>query len=607
MSEVKYFDVKRHNNLKEMLEESVSEHAEKVAFWVKKEKGGDYLPITYREFKQDVDALGTAMIAMGLKNKKIAVIGENSYEWAVAYMATVNGVGCIVPLDKELPEHELENLLNRSKAEAIYFTDLNEEKIMNIYKRTDVLNHCINMSGGDLENGILDFRELISKGKELLENSDRSFLEAEIDNEAMSMLMFTSGTTAKSKGVMLSHKNYCTEIQGILRMVKFTENDVFFSIVPYHHNLGQIADFLMPLSVRASIGHCEGLRYIAKNMQELKPSVVSCAPAIAEMFLRQIWGAIEKAGKKEQIEQLLSKSELTIEQSREIFKEILQGFGGELRVLPCSGASLPPEVAKGLRNFGIDSAVAYGLTETTAGISISQLGNLNNNSVGILMPGVQMSIDNPNKEGVGEFLLKWDGLMIGYYEDEQSTKEALTEDGFLRTGDLGYVDKDGFLYISGRKKNVIITKNGRNVFPEELEEVLLQSQYIKECLVFEKELKTRVKEDLIIAVSVFPDFEKITTDFGDIDKAEISRMLKDEIAKFNESLPPYKAIKHLDELRETPFPRTTSGKIKRYLSINKTQPENMLDSKEPNIVETVQETKSSNKKNTSSRDDDDER
>jgi len=361
---------------------------------------------------------------------------------------------------------------------------------------------------------------------------------------------------------MLSHKGYCAEIAGIQKIIPFNKDDIFFSIVPYHHNLGQIADFLMPLNAGASIGHCEGLQYVMKNMQELKPSVVSCSPAVAESFLKQIWVGLAKAGKKEQVEQLLSTSTLSIEQAREIFKDIHQAFGGNIRLFPCAGAQLHPEIEKGLRNFGIESAITYGLTETTAAVSISQPGNSKDNSVGSLLPGVEIKINEPNEEGIGEILAKWDGSMLGYYNDPEVTKKTITDDGFIRTGDLGAIDKDNFLYFSGRKKRIIVPKTGKKIFPEELEELLKTQPYIKESLVYGKNLEGT--NDVVVAISIFPDRDKFTADFGDISEEEIKVKIQEQIADFNQILPPYKAIQYIDELRTLPFEKTPSGKIKLY-------------------------------------------
>jgi len=561
MINVNYYNVKEFKNLREMLEETEKKFGDRTAYFVKSKQSETFTKITYKEFKQDIDALGTALIDMGLKDEKIAVIGENCYEWATTYMATVNGVGCIVPLDKELPEIELENLLTRSKAKAIFFTDKRKEAVINISKKIDTIKYFVNMTEGSSEHNILDFKEIILKGKTLLKSNNNSYINSVINNEEMNMLLFTSGTTSKSKGVMLSHKNLCSNVAGVQTLLKFDETDTFLSVLPMHHSYEATIGFLTPISVGASVGFCEGLKYITKNLQELKPTILTCVPAIVEGIYRKSWIAIEQAGKKEEIEKVLSQGELSVEKARTIFKNIYEGLGGRLRLFLCGAATSAPEVVKGMRNFGVFTLTGYGLTEASPVVTLNQIENYRDASIGLCIPTIQMRVDNPNAEGVGELVVKGPNVMIGYYEDEEQTK-AVLEDGWLRTGDLVYVDDDGFIYVAGREKNVIITKNGKNVYPEEMEVLLSLNKYIKECVIFAKELKR--KEDSTVAVSIFPDMEKINEDYGKISEEKVLELIKEQVREFNKTQVSYKVIKYV-ELRNTEFAKTTSMKIKRYV------------------------------------------
>ena len=557
------YSVKKFNNFREALEETTEKFGDRPAYYLKEKEGGEYYPLTYKQYKHDINSLGTALIDMGLKGKRIAVIGENRYEWAVTYLATVNGVGCIVPLDKSLPEYELESLLRRSEVSSIFFTDNNKEAIMNISKRINTIKHYVSMSEGDPDNNILDFKRVLLRGEALLKNSNTKYTGAEINNEEMSVLMFTSGTTDVAKGVMLSHKSICADIEGFQANTKMDENDVFLSILPLHHIFGSVAELLNAMFLGASIGYCEGLTKIAKNLQELKPTIFACVPGIVEMMYKQIWNGLEESGEKEQIQAILGKGDLTIEKSREIFKDIYAMLGGRLNMFIVAGAPVAPATLKGFRDFGIYAMAGYGLTEISGASVGNRIDNYKDEAIGLTFPNMETKIDNPNEEGIGEILQKSPSLMLGYYKNEEATKNAI-KDGWLYTGDLGYMDDDGFIVVTGRKKNVIVLKNGKNVFPEEMEPTLGLNKYIKDCIIFERRTG---KDDVInieIGTSIVPNIEIIERELGKMEKEEILNILKKEVKTFNETLPDYKIITYV-EIREEEFEKTPSGKIKRYI------------------------------------------
>ena len=361
---------------------------------------------------------------------------------------------------------------------------------------------------------------------------------------------------------MASHRNCCAGAANLQYTLDFNEDDVFLSIVPLHHILGTIGDFIMPMSVGASVSYCEGLQHLPRNIKETRPTTLFTAPAIVEGIYKQIWFTLKKTGKAEQIQQLIAENNFSLEQSREVFKEIYDGvLGGRLKMFANGGAAISPEVVKGWRDFGVLALTGWGLTETLAPISCEGPEHIRNNSAGLIVPNTEWKILNPDENGHGEIVIKGPSVMLGYYEDEEATKEAFTEDRYLHTGDFVNVDKDNFIYILGRLKNIIKTKNGELVFPEELELLLTANPYVKECLVFAKAMEG--SDDSVVATSVFPDKDAIREKFGDIDDAQIVKIMNEQIQSFNSDMPPSKVIWDVT-VRDTEFEKTPSRKIKRY-------------------------------------------
>ena len=397
----------------------------------------------------------------------IAIISENRYEWAVSYLAVVAGTGIVVPMDKSLPENEIKSLIERSEVDAIIFSD----KYLDVMKDvknfgTSNLKYYICMDLKKDENDVLSFKELIKKGEKLLAGGNKDFVDATIDAEKMSIMLFTSGTTAKSKAVALSHKNLCTNLQDIASMFDIGTNDRMLSFLPLHHTFESTVGFLYPIYAGATICYCDGIRHIADNIREYQITAMISVPILYENMYKKVMRGIAKKGKLEKVEKGMKISnflmKLHIDARRKIFKEIHDLLGGKVRLFINGAAALDPEVEKGFNALGINMAQGYGLTETSPVLAAgngqpkySRIG-----SVGKAFPSVELKIDEPNENGIGEVIAKADSIMLEYYGDEDATKEAII-DGWFHTGDLGYFDKDGFLFIAGRKKTVIVLKMGR--------------------------------------------------------------------------------------------------------------------------------------------------
>ncbi len=558
-------------SIKQMLDSSVQLYENEIAFYTKFKKG-PYEEITYRRFYDDVNGFGTALISLGLKEKKIAVVGESKYTWNVAYLGVVCGTGVVVPLDKELPYEDLKNLIKEADVAAVITDKRREKNFIRMMEDGDTsLEYVIAQDREEDEAGMLSEWSLIEKGRKMVEEGDRSFLDAQIDNEETSIIIFTSGTTGMAKGVMLSHKNICADVMAAPSLIKFDENEVFFSVLPIHHTYECTCNFIIPLYKGSKIAHCEGLKYIVKNMQEIHPSAIMVVPAVFEALNRAIWKGIEKKGKTKAVERALKiqkrSQKLHIDLSNILFKEILETLGGNMRVIICGGAAINPDILDTFNAFGILSVQGYGLSECSP-LSALNPEYLNKyHSCGITLPGFGVKIEQPDENGIGEICLSGDNIMLGYYKNPEATAEVL-KDGWFYTGDLGYVDVDGYIVITGRKKNVIITKNGKNVFPEELEHQLLEYDEIMEAMVFEDQADGK-NDDLIVA-GIYPDWVYIKDILGDKaeDDEEVRKYLWSLVDKINDENPGYKMIKRVN-LRHTEFEKNTSKKIKRFVEENK--------------------------------------
>ena len=548
------------NDLKDMLNKTKEMFADRPAYKIKIAPG-EYKIITHGEAHEMIDALGTALIDLGLKGKRIAVIGENRYEWGLAYMATVCGTGTIVPLDKALPENELEDLIERSEVESICYSSKYEEMVLRIKnKETNKLKYLITMDSSENDE-VYSQKELIEKGKKLIEEGNREFLDAKINPDEMNIMLFTSGTTSTSKVVALSHKNICSNLMDMQAVLDINEEDRVLSFLPMHHVFECTTGLLYSLLVGSQISYCDGIRYIMENLNEYKITFACFVPAIYENIYKNIVKNLEKAGKLEVIKMLEEKyKDASLAEKKVVFKDIHNLFGGEVRLFVSGAAALDKEVAQGFRNWGFNLCQGYGLTETSPVVAVETEENFRAGSIGKKLPHVEVKLDCVNEEGIGELMVKGPNVMIGYYDNDEATKASIKDDWFY-TGDLAKIDEDGFIYICGRKKSVIVLKNGKNIFPEEMETLINKIDGVKESFVFGKQKSDDV-EDIKINAKIIYDRAIMENVYNAKTEEEIQKALFNKIKEINEIMPSYKAIRAI-VISEEPLIKTTTNKIKR--------------------------------------------
>ena len=564
----KLHEFEKFKDLKDMLNKSTEKFADKTAYRLKIESG-KYKDISYKELKADVDALGTELIEMGLKDKRIAIISENRYEWSMAYLAVVTGTGVVVPLDKSLPANEIESLMIRSGVEAIFYSKKYDEIMKDIRMRnTTDIRYYISMDLDSNSENILSQKELIRKGRELLESGNQKFVSADIDAEKMQIMLFTSGTTAKSKAVMLSHKNICADLMDIAAVIKLTPEDTMLSFLPLHHTFECTVGFLYPISKGCRIVFCDGIRHIAENIKEYQVSAMISVPILFENMYYKVLKSVEKKGKLPKLQKGIKISNLLlkfgVDKRREIFSEIHDQFGGKLRLFVNGAAALDPKVEKGLNELGITTFQGYGLTEASPVVAAENDFEQRIGSVGKVFPSLKVKIINKNKEGIGEIIVKGPTVMLGYYQNEEATKETI-KDGWLYTGDLGYLDKDDFLFITGRKKDVIVLKNGKNVYPEEMENLVNRIPGIKESMVYGRKDED---DDITICVKIVYDPKIMKENYQVEDEEQIKEVLWKKIKEINKTMPAYKYIREIMITQEELI-KTTTQKIKRFEEMKK--------------------------------------
>ena len=558
----------KFTDLRDMLEKSGELYGDRPAYVFKTEEEGKFRKITHKEVRDDIKALGTKFVNMGLKDKRIAVISENRYEWGIVYLATVNGTGVIVPLDKSLPENEIESLMIRSEVEAIVYSEKYNDVMNKIKKENNTkVKYFISMDLEKEEDGIYSEYELIKQGKELLDAGNREFLDAKIDPENMSIMLFTSGTTAMSKAVMLSHKNICANLMDITSVLRIYDTDRFLSFLPLHHTFECTTGFLYPLSRGSSIAFCEGIRHIADNLKEYKASVMVSVPILFEAMYKKVMKTIEKKGKLKTVQKGIKISKFLlkfgIDIRKKLFKEIHDTLGGNIRVFVAGGAALDPETEKGFNELGFTLYQGYGLTESSPVISVEDDKYQRIGSIGKAFPSLDVKIEDPNEEGIGELLVKGPSVMLGYYNNEEATKETITEDGWLHTGDLAKIDKDDFIYIAGRKKFVIVLKNGKNIYPEEIEALINKIEGIKESFVYGK---PEDDGDYKICAKIVYDEETAEEIFGTKDPEELKEKIWQEVKKVNKTMPAYKYVRDIS-VTNRELIKTTTQKVKRFEEI----------------------------------------
>lgn len=552
-------------DLKDMLKKTGKEYGERPAYKIRVEDN-KYKIYTHKEVRDMIDALGTALISLNLKGKRIAVIGENRFEWEIAYLAIACGTGIVVPLDKSLPENELKRLIERSEVEAIFYSGKYQDKLKKmVLEGTGKLKHLISMDTKTHSNGIYSQSELIEIGNVLLKNGNREFLDSQVNPDEMNIMLFTSGTTSESKVVALSHKNLCSNLMDIATVLDIDSTDRILSFLPLHHVFECTVGFLFSLYRGCQTSFCDGIRHILENLNEYQITFASFVPAIYENTYKNIIKKLEKDGKLEKVRKLEEKyKDSSMQEKKKAFEEIHQIFGGHIKLFISGAAALDKNVENAFRNWGINLCQGYGLTETSPVIGVESNSEFKVGSIGKALPHVKAKIENANEEGIGELVVKGPNIMLGYYKNEEATKEVLVNDWFY-TGDLASIDEEGYIFIKGRKKSVIVLKNGKNIFPEEMENLVNRIEGVKESFIFGKSTK-KDKDDIKIHVKIVYDKDIVKNAYKVNTDKEIYDALNKRIKEINKTMPPYKAIRGI-VLTETPLIKTTTSKIKRQEEI----------------------------------------
>ncbi|MBP3758739.1 MAG: AMP-binding protein [Firmicutes bacterium] len=577
-----YEDIREIVTLKDMLKGSAELYWSNPAFWVKEKRGAEYKAVNYGLLQHDVNALGTKLVNMGLKGSRIAVMGQGCYEWIVSYLSVINGTGVVVPIDKELTGAEIGNLMKAGGCDTIFCTRNECKKlrgipevrrliVMDFYgDRTDpsVEPEPTDLVEADPGVEVYSWRKLLLEGERLLEQGERGFMEAEIDPDEMAVILFTSGTTGNPKGVMLSHRNITSNIMDVCRICQVYESDKTLSILPIHHTYECTLGMLLVIYRGASTAFSEGMKYITQNMKEAQNTFIIVVPRVLEMVYSSILKGVEKQGKQKAFAALLKVNKglrrAGINVSRTLFGTVLNALGGKLRVVITGAAALNPDILRAFEEFGITVLQGYGMTECTPLIagtpgSAPKERYLKAGSVGTVVDSGEVKIVDQDEYGIGEILFKGPNVMLGYYDMPEETARVIEPDGFMHTGDLGYADKDGWLYLTGRKKNVIVTKTGENVYPEEIEDIISGYAAIDECMVF----PYHDNGEETVAIQILPVKEVVETRLGhEATEEDLDKYFTDLVKEFNQRLAPYKRIKHVF-VRKQDFVRTTTRKIRR--------------------------------------------
>ncbi|ETJ99289.1 AMP-binding enzyme [Eubacterium nodatum ATCC 33099] len=581
-----YKNIRNIVTLKDMLSSSVDLFGDNPAFWVKEKKGAPYKSISYKLLENDVKAIGTMLAQMGV-GKKIAVMGQGSYEWICTYLAIVNSGNIAVPIDKELSGAEIENLLKASECDTVFCTKGDCKKlydikglenliVMEIYgDRTDetaspvyTVKDFSRLKDKMQNSNVTLWKDLLLEGEELLKNGDTSFESIEIDPDEMTVILFTSGTTGIPKGVVLSHRNITSNIMDVCRVCHVKASDKTLSLLPIHHTYECTLGMLLILYRGASTAFCEGMKYIPQNMKEAENTIIIVVPRVLEMLHGRISKSVKKQGKEKLFRNMLNFNRrlkrLHINAGRKIFKSVIDEMGGKLRIVITGAAAISPQIYRDFEDMGLTILQGYGMTECTPLISgtpqkAERERYRKAGSVGATVSTGETKVINKDESGIGEILYRGPNVMKGYYNMPEATAEVIDEEGWLHTGDLGFIDPQGWIYLTGRVKNVIVTVTGENVYPEEIEEFVNQNEFIEDSMIFPH--KTTEGEN--VGIQILPAMEPLSEKFGyEPNEEELNTFFKDLINELNQDLSVYKRIRDVF-VRKEDFIRTTTKKIKR--------------------------------------------
>ena len=567
----KVYEPRIVKNYREMIEYSVKNYADKIAYKYKKNgdlKHVEYVEKTYEQVGRDIKAFATELLNKGLEHRKIVLIGNNRYEWCISYLAVTSANMIIVPLDKALPDNEIENLVTRSEADVAIFDKKYIDVMKKLKKDANVNLKMLICMDNIKDNEVEKFSQLLQKGEELLKNGDNRYEKVEVNPDKMSIMLFTSGTTNLPKAVMLSQKNVCANLSDFASWVKLYPTDILLSFLPIHHTFECTVTFLYGFYSGCTVAFCDGLKYIQKNLAEYKVSVFVAVPLVLETMYKKIQKAIQDQGKEKLIHMMIKLSngllKCKIDLRKVIFKQILDNLGGNIRLVLYGSAPMSKETIVGFNNFGIALVQGYGLTETSPVIAAESDKEKRPGAVGLALPSLNVKIDNPDENGEGEILVKGPSVMMGYYHNEEENKKAFI-DGWFRTGDYGYMTEDGFIYVTGRKKDIIVLRNGKNVYPQEIEFLINKLPYVTESLVYQRE---KDKTDTMLCAKIVYDKDIIKESFGEKTEKEYKDNIWEEIKEINKQLPVFKHIKKITITTE-PLIKTTTQKVKRYEELKK--------------------------------------
>ena len=549
-------------NFRELVERYKT-FGDNIAFKYKKD--GEVKEITYNKYVEDIKKVAEKVLASDVK--RVAVIGNNRYEWCITYLGVTTAGKVIVPLDKALTDKEIEKLLKRSGVEVVVYEEKYENAINEAIKEGCDIKYKICMDDIEKE-GVLKFSRMIEDGENVIKSGKTKYDDVKINEDEMYIMLFTSGTTSEPKAVMLSQKNICENINAISSHVKLYPTDTLLSFLPIHHTFECTITFIYGTYSGATIAFCEGLRYIGDNLKEFKVTVFVAVPLVLETMYKKIQKGIVDSGKKYLIEKMKKIScallKCKIDVRKKIFKPILKKFDEHLRVVLYGAAPMDKVTIEGYNDFGIELVQGYGLTESSPVITAETDERKRPGSIGLPLNNVEVKIDNPDKDGVGEIMAKGPNIMLGYYENEEATKKAL-EDGWLHTGDYGYIDKDGFVYITGRKNDIIVLRNGKNIYPQEIEFLINKLPYVAENMVYARE---KTKTDTVLCAKIVYNKDNIVDQFGEKAQKEYEELIWKDIKEINKDLPTYKHIKEII-VTDEPLEKTTTQKVKRYVEMKK--------------------------------------
>ena len=560
-----------HKNMRELINYGAEKYTTSDAFILKEKKGKEisYRQISFIEFKNHVNWFGTGMMARGLEGKRIAVMGNNCYQWCLGYFSTLAGLGMCVPLDKALPYDEMESSLARSYADVLIFDKAHVENVERLKSegKTSVTEFiCM-----DNIEGYATVEQIILEGKKEMEAGNLRYLSLPIDEYATTLLLFTSGTTSMAKAVKLSQYNILANTYAMLKVEDIKHGDRTMAFLPYHHTFGSTGQVVM-LAAGVTTTYCDGLKYVQKNIVEYKITLFICVPILIETIYKKIMQQVKKQGLEKKVKMGMkvcnALQKVGIDVRRKVFKDILDQLGGELRFIISGASALNPEAHQGFMAFGINTVQGYGLTETAPVLAAETVVNHKIGSIGLALPGIELDVFEPNEEGIGELIAKGPNVMSGYYENDEETEKVIV-DGWFHTGDLVSVDKDGYIFIRGRKKNVIVLKNGKNVYPEEIEVLINEYPYVEESMVYgEPRYNDGNETDLAVCAKIVYKKDYMKEHFNTEDHDEIEKIIQADIDKLNENLPAYKHMFRVT-VTDEPMIKTTTGKVKRHEELKK--------------------------------------